>query len=43
MAQDSTGHPGNPEERREGFLEEAVPGLGSGHPGQEGLMPTSLL
>ena len=42
MAQDNTGHPGSPEERKEGFLEEVVPGLGSGHPSQEGLMPTTL-
>lgn len=42
MAQDNAGHPGSPEERMEGFLEEAVPGLGSGHPSQEGLIPTTL-
>lgn len=43
MTQDSTGHPGNPEERREGFLKEAASGLDSGYLKQEGLMPTTLL
>lgn len=44
VTQGRTGSPGNPEERKEGFLEEAAtPRLGCSHLMQEGFVPVVLV